>query len=115
MIYADPGYIENIMKNLLDNSFKYSLKNPEIEVKTEDVNGNMVISVKDNGIGIEKDKQKYIFDRFYRVPTGDIHNVQGSGLGLYYVKKMVEAHEGFISLTSEPGKGSCFKITLPVK
>jgi len=115
LILADPNYIENIITNLLDNAFKYSRNNPEIEISTNDINGEIEISIKDNGIGIPRENQKYIFDKFYRIPTGDVHNVQGTGLGLYYVKKMVEAHSGRITVTSEPGRGSCFEIFLPIK
>jgi two-component system phosphate regulon sensor histidine kinase PhoR len=114
-IYADSMHMVNIIKNLVDNAFKYSPKDPKIEVSTYDKDGHLVIVVKDNGIGISEKYQKYVFDRFYRVPTGDVHDVQGSGIGLYYVKTMVEAHSGTINLESEPGVGSKFEVVLPIK
>lgn len=114
-IYADSMHMVNIIKNLVDNAFKYSHNDRKIEVSTFDNDGHLVISVKDNGIGINEKYQKYVFDRFYRVPTGDVHDVQGSGLGLYYVKTMVEAHSGRIILKSEPGIGSKFEVVLPIK
>jgi two-component system phosphate regulon sensor histidine kinase PhoR len=115
IIFADPNYFENIVKNLVDNAYKYTLNNPEIEISTSDVNGDIAVSISDNGVGIDKGNLMYIFDKFYRIPTGDVHNVQGSGLGLYYVKKMVEAHSGRIKVTSEPGSGSRFDFFIPVK
>jgi two-component system, OmpR family, phosphate regulon sensor histidine kinase PhoR len=115
IIFADPNYFENIVKNLVDNAYKYTLNNPEIEISTSDVNGDIAVSISDNGVGIDKGNLMYIFDKFYRIPTGDVHNVQGSGLGLYYVKKMVEAHSGRIKVTSEPGCGSRFDFFIPVK
>jgi len=115
IIFANPAYFENIINNLIDNAFKYSLNNPEIEVSTFDNNDDIIVSIADNGIGISRENQMYIFDKFYRIPTGDVYNVQGSGLGLYYVKKMVEAHSGKIKVTSEPGFGSRFEFFIPIK
>ncbi len=114
-IFGDKVHLTNIIYNLLDNAIKYSDKKPEIEISTKDAESGVILSIKDNGIGMNKDVQKHIFSKFYRVPTGNIHNVKGFGLGLYYVKTMISAHKGNIKLTSEPGLGSQFDIYLPRK
>lgn len=113
-IYADELHISNVFGNLLDNAIKYSKNAPEIEVSTKNRNGHIIISIKDNGIGIKRENQKKIFEQFYRVPTGNVHDVKGFGLGLSYVRKIVVQHKGIIKLTSEAGKGSQFDIYLPV-
>lgn len=112
-IVADVNHVTNVISNLLDNANKYSPDTPDITIETHNRENGVVISVQDKGIGMSKDKQKYIFNKFYRVPTGNIHDVKGFGLGLAYVKMMVDAHKGQISLNSEPGKGSRFDIFLP--
>jgi two-component system phosphate regulon sensor histidine kinase PhoR len=99
--------------NLLSNAIKYST-DPVIDVRTEIENNMYVISVKDNGIGIDKKFQKNLFRKFYRVPYGDVHSVKGLGLGLYFVKKSVGIHNGKITVDSSPGKGSEFRIHLPL-
>lgn len=112
-INADKVHLSNVIYNLLDNAVKYSSKEPYIEIKTNNEKRGISVSIKDNGIGIPKEAQKNIFTKFYRVPTGNVHNVKGFGLGLSYVKLMIEAHKGTISLNSEPGVGTTFEIWLP--
>ena len=110
---ADKVHLANLVYNLLDNANKYTPRKPHILVSTSDAEGGILLQVKDNGIGISKVNQKKIFEKLYRVPTGDIHNVKGFGLGLSYVKFVVEKHGGNISLESEVGKGSTFTVFLP--
>jgi two-component system phosphate regulon sensor histidine kinase PhoR len=114
VIKGDLVHIENIIFNLLDNAIKYSKEKPELELYTRNTNGSIEIEFKDHGIGISKDQKKYIFDKFYRVHTGNLHDVKGFGLGLSYVKAMVEAHQGTIDVQSEPGEGSSFLIKFPL-
>lgn len=115
VIEGDKVHISNIINNLLDNARKYSEGSPEINIKTTNEKSGISIYVKDNGIGISQEAQKQIFEKFYRVPTGNVHNVKGFGLGLYYVKYMVEEHGGKVSVESSPGKGCTFKVYLPIK
>lgn len=110
---ADRVHLTNIIFNLIDNAIKYSKESPEICVKTEDTENGINIYIKDNGIGISKENQRKIFEKFYRVPTGNVHNVKGFGLGLSYVQAVVQKHGGEISVQSELGKGSTFKVFLP--
>lgn len=112
---ADPFHLSHIINNLLDNAVKYSKESLQISIKAWDTADKTMISVKDNGIGMSKESVKKIFDKFYRVPTGNIHDVKGFGLGLAYVSTMVEAHHGEISVQSESGKGSTFTLKLPKK
>lgn len=113
MIKGDEVHITNVVFNLLDNAMKYSKENPAIKVTTETRKNQLLISVEDNGIGIAKEHQAQIFDRFYRVPTGNVHDVKGFGLGLSYVKKIVDLHDGSIKVESAAGKGTKFKIYFP--
>ena len=112
-ITADPVHITNVIHNLTDNALKYSMKNPSILIATSVNKEEIVIQFKDEGIGIKKEHLKSIFDKFYRVPTGNIHDVKGFGLGLYYVKLIVESHNGSIGVNSQYGNGSTFTIRLP--
>ncbi len=113
LIEADLTHISNIINNLLDNAEKYSSEEPEIHISTKNLSKGVEIKVKDNGIGMPKDSLKHIFDKFYRVHTGNRHDVKGFGLGLSYVKALVNAHKGSISVASELGKGSTFTLILP--
>ncbi|MCX6227342.1 MAG: HAMP domain-containing sensor histidine kinase, partial [Bacteroidia bacterium] len=111
--YLDEVQMTVALHNLLINAVKYNSQDPEVilEVSCDD---RLRISVTDNGIGIGKEDQKHIFDKFYRVSTGNVHKVKGLGLGLFYVKQIVEAHGGSIDVSSRPGKGSTFTLILPV-
>jgi two-component system, OmpR family, phosphate regulon sensor histidine kinase PhoR len=109
----DAVYFTTMINNLLSNAVKYSERNPEIRVEGFHTEKGVTISITDNGIGISKIDQKHIFDKFYRASTGNIHKFKGLGLGLYYVKKIAQAHGGDVSVSSKEGKGSTFTITLP--
>ena len=113
VIHADRDYILIVITNLLDNAIKYS-KNPVILVTTREHNQHFVISVKDNGIGIVQAEMKKIFKRFYRIKKGEIYTTKGFGLGLNFVKKILDAHHGKVSVDSETDKGSVFKVELPI-
>jgi two-component system phosphate regulon sensor histidine kinase PhoR len=112
-IYADKQQVRNLLFNLIDNSIKYSKEEPRIKIVTYSANNRFVLQVEDNGIGMPADKQKYIFNRFYRGHNGDTHDVKGFGLGLSYVKYIVDAHKGEIHVKSKPGAGTTFSIYLP--
>lgn len=114
-IMADSIHMTNIIYNLLDNANKYSPDKPEIKVTTRNIGSQIEIRINDKGIGMNRDSQKMIFEKFYRVPTGNIHNVKGFGLGLSYVKAMTIEHNGKVDVESEPGKGSTFILLFPVK
>ena len=109
----DVVYFTTLINNLLSNAVKYSEKDPVIDIEGFTTENNICIKVADNGIGINKTDQKHIFDKFYRASTGNIHKYKGLGLGLYYVKKIAEAHGGDVTVNSKPGKGSTFTITMP--
>jgi two-component system, OmpR family, phosphate regulon sensor histidine kinase PhoR len=113
VIQGDQTHVTNIIHNLLDNANKYSPTKPEISVHTRNINNGVEVTVKDKGIGMTKEARKHIFDKFYRVHTGNLHDVKGFGLGLSYVKAMVNAHNGHIEVKSEPGKGSSFILFFP--
>jgi len=113
-VLANDVHMENVIVNILDNAVKYSPEAPKIDVSTELVKNIIVIKIQDQGAGMSKAVLKKVFEKFYREHTGDIHNVKGHGLGLAYVKKIVEDHQGEVFAESEKGKGSAFIIKLPV-
>jgi len=113
LIQGDENHISNILHNLLDNANKYSAEKPIIIISTHDTKGGINISIKDNGIGMSKDDVKRIFEKFYRVSTGNLHDVKGFGLGLSYVKAIVDAHKGKIHVESQLEEGSTFTVYLP--
>ena len=114
-IMIDPLHVGNSIKNIIENAVKYSNNKLKLYIYTVNMDDSVIISIEDDGIGMSSETVKHIFDKFYRVPTGNIHNVKGFGLGLFYVKTIIEAHSGFITVKSEPGKGSRFDIHLPLK
>jgi two-component system phosphate regulon sensor histidine kinase PhoR len=113
IIKADKVHLTNIVYNLFDNAMKYTLGEPRIKVRSWDAEDGVVFCVEDNGIGISKEHQRKIFDKFYRIPTGNLHDVKGFGLGLNYVHAIVMKHGGVISVSSVAGKGSKFELYLP--
>jgi len=113
VVHADKAHLELAVVNLLENALKYSSE-PRIVVETGNAEDDFFISVKDNGVGIEKKYLKNIFKKFYRVPTGDIHNVKGFGLGLNFVKRIIDAHNGKIRVNSLPGIGTEFRLFIPL-
>jgi two-component system phosphate regulon sensor histidine kinase PhoR len=113
VIDVDRSHITNVINNLLDNANKYSFDKPWIRIGTQSTDNGLIITVEDKGTGIPVEHQKLIFRNLYRIPTGDIYNVQGFGIGLYYVKTIVEAHGGHINIKSEVNKGSRFDVYLP--
>lgn len=115
ILCADKVHLYNIISNLVDNAIKYSSENVEIRIKSYIEGEYCVISIKDNGIGISQENQKHIFDKFYRVPQGNLYSVKGYGLGLFYVKTMVERHNGEITVKSSLNEGAEFIIKIPVK
>ncbi len=112
-VNGDRLHLQNAFYNLFDNAIKYTKESPTITVKTENKKNRISISITDNGIGIAKENQNRVFENFYRVPTGNVHDVKGFGIGLSYVKTIVASHQGIITLKSEPGKGSTFTLTFP--
>ncbi len=114
-VEGDKIQLTNVINNLLDNALKYTLKDPIIKISTKDLQDGLLIAVKDNGIGISKANQKKIFEKLFRVHIGNRHDFKGFGLGLSYVKAVVEHHQGKVTVESEPEKGSIFYVYLPTK
>ncbi|MEQ8908654.1 MAG: HAMP domain-containing sensor histidine kinase [Vicingaceae bacterium] len=113
-VWGDKMHLTNILFNLVDNAIKYcGDKKPMVQISTKDHKGGIHIRVRDNGMGMSREDQKHVFEKFYRVPTGDKHDVKGYGIGLNYVRKMVKRHQGKIQLKSEPKSGSTFRIYFP--
>jgi two-component system phosphate regulon sensor histidine kinase PhoR len=113
MVTGDPVHLTNAVFNLVDNAVKYSPDRPRVTISTRDDGRDLQLAVADKGIGIKRENVRHIFERFYRVPTGNLHNVKGFGLGLHYVDQIVRAHGGRIRVESEPGRGSTFIMDLP--
>lgn len=113
-MYADEVHLTNIIFNLLDNAIKYSPENLAINISTETNDNMLTIRISDKGIGMTNDQLARIFEKFYRVPTGNVHDVKGFGLGLSYVKKMVELHGGQVAVQSKPGVGTTFEVFFEV-
>ena len=115
LIYGDEVHVTNLISNLIDNAVKYSNDNLVLRVSTANVNDSLQIKIEDNGIGMSKESLKKIFEKFYRAHTGNVHNVKGFGLGLSYVKTIIDAHNGKIKVDSVLGKGTVFTIELPLQ
>jgi two-component system, OmpR family, phosphate regulon sensor histidine kinase PhoR len=113
LVYGDELHLSNVIFNLIDNANKYSNDNPEITISTFNVGKNLVIKLADKGIGMSNDQLSKIFGQFYRIPTGNLHDVKGFGLGLSYVSDIVRRLNGTIRVKSEKDKGSEFEITFP--
>lgn len=113
-VLANETHFTNVIVNILDNAIKYSENEPKIDVHTENTNNSILLKITDQGSGMSKQVQKRVFEKFYREHTGNVHNVKGHGLGLAYVKRIIDDHQGQISLESEKGKGSTFTIKLPL-
>jgi len=114
LFFGNKDHFTNILINILDNAIKYSNEAPEINIETKNDDSNIFVSIRDRGIGMDVFTQKKIFDKFYREQSGNIHNVKGHGLGLFYVKKIVDIHRGLIKIESKKGKGSNFIISIPL-
>jgi len=110
---CDRLHVVNVFSNLIDNAIKYCKTQPAIVIRTANVKAGLLVEVSDNGIGVSHDNLRRIFQKFYRVPTGNIHDVKGFGLGLSYVKTILEAHKGTVTVASIVEKGSTFKILFP--
>ncbi len=114
MVQADKQHLTNVIYNLIDNAVKYCTDEPIVKVSTRCRDNYIILDISDNGVGIEKKYHKKIFDKFFRVPTGNIHNVKGFGIGLNYVKNIISAHKWSIQVESKPGEGTKFSILIPI-
>jgi two-component system phosphate regulon sensor histidine kinase PhoR len=114
LVHADKEQLQIVISNLIDNAIKYCDKEPEIEVRIFNKGNFVVVEIEDNGIGIQPEHQKQIFEKYYRVPTGDMHNVKGFGIGLSTVKAIVDSLNGEINVLSKVGKGSTFSVKIPL-
>jgi two-component system phosphate regulon sensor histidine kinase PhoR len=114
LVFGNKSHLTNIIVNLLDNALKYCENKPKIIVETINHDNFLIIKIKDNGIGMNPATQKKVFDKFYRATSGNIHNVKGHGLGLAYVKKIIDFHKGEIKLESKLNEGTTFRIALPI-
>jgi two-component system phosphate regulon sensor histidine kinase PhoR len=112
-LFVDEVHITNVLNNLLDNAIKYSPESPQITIHTHSDTHGLFIEVRDQGMGMQKEVLSAVFEPFYRVPKGNVHNVKGFGLGLSYVKKIVEAHGGNVRVSSKLGVGSTFELMIP--
>ncbi len=115
VVEGDRNHLGSVVSNLIDNAVKYSPVEMPIDVMTSDTNGHLLVTILDHGIGISPAHQKHLFKKFYRVPSGNVHDIKGFGLGLHYVKKIIQMHKGDVVVDSELGKGSRFSFNLPVK
>ena len=113
-VIGDELHLSNVIYNLIDNANKYSKDSSKIFISTANENRSLVITIKDNGIGMNKEQLKKIFEQFYRIPTGNLHDVKGFGLGLSYVNTIVKKMKGSIHVKSEKDKGSEFEVRLPL-
>ena len=114
VILADETHLTDVFANLISNSIKYSVQKPLISISTKNIDKKIEITFIDNGIGIQSKEYKRIFEKYYRISTGDTHNTKGFGIGLYYAKTVISAHHGTISVKSEQQKGTSFTIKLPI-
>jgi two-component system, OmpR family, phosphate regulon sensor histidine kinase PhoR len=114
LVFSDEMHMLDVFVNLISNSIKYSVEKPLIRIETRNLDNKIEITVSDNGIGISSREFKRIFEKYYRISTGDLHTTKGFGIGLYYVKTVIKAHHGTITVRSENHKGSTFTITLPI-
>jgi two-component system phosphate regulon sensor histidine kinase PhoR len=112
-IFGDKQHLVNVFRNLIENALKYATEQPKILITSKEQNEGILISIQDNGIGIPASQREYIFEKFQRVQQGNLHEQKGFGLGLSYVKRIVELHKGFIQVDSEINKGSRFNVYLP--
>jgi two-component system phosphate regulon sensor histidine kinase PhoR len=115
IIEGDKTHLSGLVYNLVDNALKYGGPSPEIKIHLEQKKDELVLAVADNGIGIPSGFRDRIFEKFFRVPSGDVHNTKGHGLGLSYVAQVVQDHGGRIDLQSEEGSGSVFTVSLPIR